>query len=147
MPYVEGESLRDRLNREIQLPVEDALAITRERLACLRTRVRVMIFKPTIWYPIAIGLTVINLVGVGYALRPLEPLHAAIHALLAVAFGLWARRLRQGPRGGEDQARLDVLGAEVASLRQELNETQERLDFAERLLAQRPETRHAGPPR
>ena len=30
MPYVEGESLRDRLRRERQLPLEDALQITRE---------------------------------------------------------------------------------------------------------------------
>src|SRR5688572_27746634 len=30
MPYVEGESLRDRLRRETQLPVADALQITRE---------------------------------------------------------------------------------------------------------------------
>ena len=30
MPYVEGESLRDRLQRETQLPLEDALQITRE---------------------------------------------------------------------------------------------------------------------
>jgi len=30
MPYVEGESLRDRLTREPQLPLEDALNITRE---------------------------------------------------------------------------------------------------------------------
>ncbi len=30
MPYVEGESLRDRLSREKQLPVEDALQIARE---------------------------------------------------------------------------------------------------------------------
>jgi len=30
MPYVEGESVRDRLNREKQLPVEDAVAIARE---------------------------------------------------------------------------------------------------------------------
>jgi serine/threonine-protein kinase len=30
MPYVEGESLRDRLNRDLQLPVEDALRIARE---------------------------------------------------------------------------------------------------------------------
>jgi serine/threonine-protein kinase len=30
MPYVEGESLRDRLDRETQLPVDDAVQITRE---------------------------------------------------------------------------------------------------------------------
>jgi len=30
MPYVEGESLRDRLDRETQLPLEDALKIARE---------------------------------------------------------------------------------------------------------------------
>jgi TolB-like protein len=30
MPYVEGESLRQRLDRERQLPIEDALRITRE---------------------------------------------------------------------------------------------------------------------
>jgi eukaryotic-like serine/threonine-protein kinase len=30
MPYVEGESLRDRLNREKQLPVEDAVRIARQ---------------------------------------------------------------------------------------------------------------------
>jgi serine/threonine-protein kinase len=30
MPYVEGESLRDRLDREKQLPLDDALQITRE---------------------------------------------------------------------------------------------------------------------
>ncbi len=30
MPYVEGESLRQRLDRETQLPVEQAVALTRE---------------------------------------------------------------------------------------------------------------------
>src|SRR2546425_5964572 len=30
MPYVEGESLRDRLNRANQLPLDDALQIARE---------------------------------------------------------------------------------------------------------------------
>src|SRR2546421_10594259 len=30
MPYVEGESLRQRLERERQLPVDEALAITRQ---------------------------------------------------------------------------------------------------------------------
>jgi eukaryotic-like serine/threonine-protein kinase len=35
MPYVEGESLRARLNREKQLPIEDALQITRQVAAAL----------------------------------------------------------------------------------------------------------------
>ncbi len=36
MPYVEGESLRDRLRRERQLPVDDALRITREAAQALQ---------------------------------------------------------------------------------------------------------------
>src|SRR5437868_12163916 len=36
MPYVEGESVRDRLAREHQLPVEDALRIAREILDALQ---------------------------------------------------------------------------------------------------------------
>src|SRR5262249_51300941 len=36
MPYVEGESLRDRLRRERQLPVEDALRITLEAAQALQ---------------------------------------------------------------------------------------------------------------
>ena len=35
MPYIEGESLRDRLDREKQLPVEDALRLTREIASAL----------------------------------------------------------------------------------------------------------------
>src|SRR4029079_13266058 len=36
MPYVEGESLRARLKRERQLPVEDALRIAREAAQALQ---------------------------------------------------------------------------------------------------------------
>ena len=36
MPYVDGESLRDRLGREKQLPLDDALRITREAAQGLR---------------------------------------------------------------------------------------------------------------
>src|SRR5499433_2080779 len=36
MPFVEGESLRDRLRRERQLPVDDALRITREAAQALQ---------------------------------------------------------------------------------------------------------------
>ena len=106
-----------------------------------------MTFKPAIWYPIAVVLSVINLVGVGFAAGSAEPWHAAGHAALALAFGLWAQRLRQGPGGSERPARLDVLEGEVSNLRRELGEAQERLDFAERLLAQRPESRRVGPER
>ena len=35
MPYVEGESLRDRLTREKQLPLEDALLVPRVPIRCL----------------------------------------------------------------------------------------------------------------
>jgi eukaryotic-like serine/threonine-protein kinase len=35
MPFIEGESLRDRLNREQQLPLHDALQITREAAEAL----------------------------------------------------------------------------------------------------------------
>src|SRR2546429_1779154 len=35
MPYIEGESLRDRLEREGQLPVEEALRVTREVASAL----------------------------------------------------------------------------------------------------------------
>src|SRR5438094_4085752 len=35
MPYIEGESLRDRLEREGQMPVEEALRITREVASAL----------------------------------------------------------------------------------------------------------------
>ena len=106
-----------------------------------------MTFKPAIWYPIAVALSAINLVGVGFAVQPGQPWHAAIHAALALAFGLWAQRLRRGPDGSELPARLEVLEFEVSKLRQELSETQERLDFAERLLAQGRETHRVGPQR
>jgi hypothetical protein len=104
-----------------------------------------MTFKPALWRPIAVGLSAINLAGVGYAAGATEPWHAAVHAALALAFGLWAQRLGPLPGASLPDARLEVLEGEVADLRQELSEAQERLDFAERLLAQGPETHRVGP--
>ena len=109
-----------------------------------------MAFKPATWYPIAVVLSAVNVVAIGFTAGPAQPWHVAGHAALALAFGLWARRLRPGPAGSEPQPRLDsldaldALEAEVSRLRRELSETQERVDFAERLLAQRPETRRTG---
>jgi len=106
-----------------------------------------MTFKRTIWYPIAVLLSAINLVGLGFAIAPGEPWHAAIHAALALGFGLWAQRLRPGPGGSDLQARLEALEGEMGMLRRELTETQERLDFTERVLTQAPEARRVGPQR
>ena len=106
-----------------------------------------MLFKSTMWYPIAVALSVINLVAGGFAAGQAEPRHAAVHGVLALAFGFWAYRLRQRPGGSGRETRLDApdaldaLEGEMNRLRQELSETQERLDFAERVLAQRPDPR------
>jgi len=106
-----------------------------------------MTFKSPIWYPIAVGLSVLNLVAAGFAGGQGEPLHASIHVAVGLAFGLWAQRLRLVPRGGELEAGLEALEFEVSKMRQELSEAQERLDFAERLLAQPPEQRRVDPQR
>jgi hypothetical protein len=95
-----------------------------------------MNFKPKIWVPIATVLSVVNVAAVWFAAQPGEPLHATTHAVLGVAFGLWAQRLRQQPRVTALQATLDELQLEANAMRQELGEAQTRLDFAERMLAQ-----------
>jgi outer membrane murein-binding lipoprotein Lpp len=106
-----------------------------------------MTFKPAVWRPIAIALSGINLVAVGFAAAAAEGWHAGTHAALALAFGLWAQRMRPEasaqPAGGvsELEARLEALEQDFSGVRQELNEAQERLDFAERVLAQGAETR------
>jgi len=107
-----------------------------------------MTFKPATWYPIAVVLSVLNLAGAGFAAGQAQPEHATVHVALALAFGLWARRLRPRPGGSEVPAGLEALDAlevEVSKRRGELTETQERLDFVERLLAQGPEARRVGP--
>ena len=104
-----------------------------------------MTFKSRIWQPVAIVLSAINLVGVGFAAGAAEPWHAGIHAALGLGFGLWAQRLRATPRALPADDRLAALEDDMSELRRELAEAQERLDFAERVLAQPPDTRRVGP--
>jgi hypothetical protein len=108
-----------------------------------------MTFKPVIWYPISTVLTLGNLAGVAFAAAAGEPLHATIHGGLAVAFGVWAQHLRGKAANVKSdlQGPVEALEFEVGQLRQELNEAQERLDFAERMLAQGQEIRREEPPR
>ena len=110
-----------------------------------------MTFKPKLWFPIASILSAVNLGAVWFAAAPGEPLHATGHAVLAVAFAMWAQRLkgRLRPEGvsGEHAVGTDTLALDVDDLRQALAETQERLDFAERVLAQGDKVRREEPPR
>ncbi len=111
-----------------------------------------MALNPRIWFPIAVGATALNLVAAAFYTGT----HAGMHAALAVGFGLWAQRLRRSRAGSEQlevdagateqlQAGFEALQAEVIKLRQELSETQERVDFVERVLAQGKEARRVGP--
>jgi hypothetical protein len=106
-----------------------------------------MTFRPAIWYPISIVLAGLNLVGVGFAAGEAQAWHAGGHAALALVFGLWSQRMRQGPVHGEfpiQQEALEAIEAEVNRLRDDLSETQERLDFTERLVVQTQEARRLG---
>lgn len=112
-----------------------------------------MTFKPAVWFPIALVLSLGNLVAVWFAAVPAEPMHATIHAALSLGSGLWAYRLRQrlgekehrlAPEAVEALDALEALELEAGKLRQELSEAQERLDFTERLLAQDPNSRKMG---
>jgi hypothetical protein len=109
-----------------------------------------MTFRPAIWYPISIVLAALNLVGVGLAAGEAQAWHAGGHAALALAFGLWSQRMRHAPVQGEFPVQLEALEAieaEVSRLRDDLSETQERLDFTERLVVQGQEARRVGPER
>lgn len=105
-----------------------------------------MRFKPALWRPLTIVLSGVNLVSAGFAAAAAQPLHATVHAALALAFGLWAQRLWLDRRVGSGQAMdLDAFEAELGSLRGELGEAQERMDFIERLLAREPERQRLDP--
>ncbi len=105
-----------------------------------------MRFKPSVWFPIAAIACGVNVVWAYVAARsgPMGGTHAMGHAIAAMAFGLWASTLRsqlklesRRPANTELPEHLEQLEGEMNSLRQQLIETQERLDFTERMLAQR----------
>lgn len=109
-----------------------------------------MTFKSPLWYPIAILLSVGNVIAVWFAAVPAEPLHATIHAALGVGFAAWAYRLKQargasaGRLGPDTVAALDALEAaeiENTRLRQELGAAQQRIEFAERVAMREPAPR------
>ena len=102
-----------------------------------------MASKTRFWNAVLVLLSAGNLVSVWFA-APGEPWHATIHAALALAFGLWAQgrmrlegaRLRADALDSGSGVEIPALRDDVAEVRRELGEVQERLDFAERLLSQ-----------
>jgi hypothetical protein len=100
-----------------------------------------MTFKPALWHPVAVVLSILNVVGAGFAAGAAEPWHAGIHAGVALAFWSWAQRLRQAKGAIGGPIELEALESEVSELRREVAEIQERLDFTERVLAQGQEAR------
>ena len=108
-----------------------------------------MRFKPAVWFPIAGILAIVNIGATWFAARDAEPTHAMLHAALGVAFALWAERLRRRRIGDQNatvedlQVQLDEIQAES---RGQVAELEERLDFAERLLAQERKAQEVRPP-
>jgi HPt (histidine-containing phosphotransfer) domain-containing protein len=102
-----------------------------------------MRFNPRIWTPIAQVLAAINVAAVYFAARDTEPVHALAHAALGAACMLWAERLRARATRAlyeAEMAQAELMPGEMDHVHNELAELQERLDFAERMLAQRRDT-------
>ncbi len=113
-----------------------------------------MWFKHRAWIPVAWLLSLANLVSVWFAARPAEPWHATIHALLAVLFALGARRLMARQRAGapDEHAPQTIDQAEhsqrtLDGMQAHLQELEERVDFAERLLAKHRDSDRSDAPR
>ena len=114
-----------------------------------------MWFKHRAWIPVTWILSIANLASVWFAARPGEPWHATAHALLAAGLALGARHLQERQRtAGQDEQWQQTLDQDehsqeaVADVHARVEELEERLDFAERLLSkERDGDRVDSPPR
>lgn len=113
-----------------------------------------MWFKHRAWIPVAWLVSLGNLISVWFA-GSAEPWHATIHASLAVLFGLGAQRLAARPDSARGQLKsekrqmledLQIRLGELDELKQQVYEIEDRVDFAERLLAKQREGQRLGPP-
>ena len=64
-----------------------------------------------ILYRLLIVATVVNVVGLPFAVAQAEPWHATLHASLALACGFWALRLRHRRTGSDDPGEPEQLDA------------------------------------
>jgi hypothetical protein len=102
-------------------------------------------FKHRAWVPVAWLLSLVNLGAVWSAAQSAESAHATLHALLAVSFALGAQRLMARRRADPESEQLQQT---IDGMQAHLRELEERVDFAERLLAKhRDSDRLDAPPR
>lgn len=113
-----------------------------------------MPLKPTLWRRLAIALSVFNVAGAGFAIAAGEGWHAGVHVSLALVFAFAARRLQERSSGSslegiqqldEQAAALEEAQAALRAQSTQLAELQERVDFAERILAQMRDRQKLGP--
>ena len=98
------------------------------------------------WRRLASVASVFNVAGAGFAIAAGEGWHAGIHVSLALGFGFAAQRLAQLERKATPDNIQQQLDAQAAALDEaknalslqakQLAELEERVDFAERMLAQ-----------
>jgi len=91
------------------------------------------------WRRLAIVASVFNVAGAGFAIAAGEGWHAGVHISLALGFGFAAQRLGDiDRRAAPDnlQAQVDAQAERIALQSRQLAELEERMDFAERMLAQ-----------
>lgn len=112
-----------------------------------------MWFEHRAWIPVAWILSLGNLAAAWVAARTGAPSQAAIHLVLATGFAVGARRLmvrRRRLPSDDLQAVLDEnerLQQVIANMQPRMQELEERVDFAERLLAthRKAEDKHVTP--
>ncbi|MFN0182079.1 MAG: hypothetical protein ACKVZ0_25020 [Gemmatimonadales bacterium] len=106
-----------------------------------------MWFKHRGWIPVAWLLSAVNLGAIWFAARPGETWHATGHGVLGVLFALGARHLMTRHHAEQLQQVLDQneqLQETIDGMQPHLQELEERVDFAERLLAQHQERDRLG---
>src|SRR5215472_13166892 len=114
-----------------------------------------MPFKSTVWRRLAIALSGFNVAGAGFAIAAGEGWHAGVHVSLALVFAFAAQRLQQRSSGSSLERFQEQLDEQAAALEEaqtalrgqsgQIAELQERVDFAERVLAQMRDRQKLGP--
>ena len=94
---------------------------------------------------VAVAWAIVNLAGLGFAVAASEGMHASLHGVLALVFGVGAVWLWRDPNANKRHVRVEVLEDEVSDLQKQLSDAQQGLEFAEQLLAQRDKERVPDP--